>query len=263
MQKFVPIRPAAPNRGQKPLHYLARYQSNRTRIMIWLFFLVAAFQALFASAPWIDVWISSLFWEPAKGFAAARSPVLTVFREAAQKTYFYMAILALCGVLAGSITSTYTGVPRRVWGFIFCLYLIGPALLVNGLLKSFWGRARPADIMEFGGNLSFSPPFEIAAQCQVNCSFVSGEAAGAAAFAISAYVLTRFLRNKALRRIVFGSALTVSVLGALLRTVFGRHFLSDVIFAILLVSLVAVLLSFMFLEHRGRGRTRLKRLGQG
>lgn len=251
MNTLVSYHPIPTAQAFRPVRYFKWIEDHRIQILLWLILMTAALQALFASVPWVDIWVSSQFWQPVEGFAAAKSPVLKQFREFAYKIYILMAVFALFCVLAGIFRPAIFGVPRRVWTFILCLYAVGPALLVNGILKSYWGRARPADITEFGGDLLFSPPFEIAAQCQANCSFVSGEAAGAAAFAISAYLLTRFIRKSTLRWTVFGSALTVAVLGALLRTVFGRHFLSDVIFAVLLVSLMGILLSFLFSGQRG------------
>ncbi|MBO6896555.1 MAG: phosphatase PAP2 family protein [Shimia sp.] len=140
-------------------------------------------------------------------------------------------------------------VPGNVWLFVVGVYVFGPGLLVHRILKAHWGRARPDTTTEFGGDLLFTPPFEIAAQCAANCSFMSGEAAGATAFAISAYAVTRFVRSPVLHHMLFGSALSLAVAGAFLRVVFGRHFLSDVIFSALFVSLIAVGLSF-FLSNR-------------
>jgi len=65
---------------------------------------------------------------------------------------------------------------RRVIFSLLTLAL-GPGLLVNSLLKSHWGRARPIEVSAFGGARSFSPAYIIAQQCSRNCSFVSGDAA--------------------------------------------------------------------------------------
>ena len=42
------------------------------------------------------------------------------------------------------------------------LLLLGPGLLVNVVLKdNSTGRARPSQVLEFGGSHQFSSPFEI------------------------------------------------------------------------------------------------------
>ena len=50
--------------------------------------------------------------------------------------------------------------------------------LINLVLKTFWGRARPNDILQLGGKESFSPWYKYSDACVSNCSFVSGDAAG-------------------------------------------------------------------------------------
>ena len=49
-------------------------------------------------------------------------------------------------------------------------------IIVNVLLKGFWGRARPNDILELGGEENFSAWFQYSDACSTNCSFVSGDA---------------------------------------------------------------------------------------
>lgn len=233
-------------------------QRSRHQALFWLLLMIAGFQAVFASMPWIDLWFSSLFWTADEGFTVASLSGFKLYREFANQAYIALGLLALFGVLLGGTGRSLLHIPQRVWFFVVTLYLIGPAILVNGILKAHWGRARPVDTLEFGGDLLFSPPFEIAAQCASNCSFVSGEAAGATAFAISGFILTRFVKAAIWRNALFGLAFAISVSGAFLRIVFGRHFLSDVIFSVLFVSLVAVVLSFFWVRVRGGRRFRLR-----
>ena len=63
--------------------------------------------------------------------------------------------------------------------FVLATFALGPWLLVNGVLKEFWGRARPRALLEFGGRSTFSPAWWISDRCNRNCSFASGEAASA------------------------------------------------------------------------------------
>ena len=44
------------------------------------------------------------------------------------------------------------------------------------MLKGFWGRARPNDILELGGKDNFSAWFQYSDACNANCTFVSGDA---------------------------------------------------------------------------------------
>lgn len=232
-------------------------RQTRLRALLWLLLMTVAFQALFASLPSLDLWVSSLFWSAGEGFYLAQLDSLKQLRAIGYHTYTAMAVLALIGALMALKHIKLLSIRGSVWLFLVGVYIFGPGLLVHTILKAHWGRARPDTTTEFGGDLLFTPPFEIAAQCAANCSFVSGEAAGATAFAISAYVLTRFVRSPVLRHMLFGSALSLAVAGAFLRVVFGRHFLSDVIFSALFVSLIAIGLSF-FLSHRNGILSRLQ-----
>jgi lipid A 4'-phosphatase len=59
--------------------------------------------------------------------------------------------------------------------FLIATLALGPGLLVNVLLKEYWGRPRPIDVTEFGGQQQFVPWWSTKGECQSNCSFVSGD----------------------------------------------------------------------------------------
>ena len=61
-------------------------------------------------------------------------------------------------------------------------------VFVNLVLKNFWGRARPNDVLELGGKEVFSPWYEMSNACLTNCSFVSGDASVGFSIIISAQV---------------------------------------------------------------------------
>ena len=51
--------------------------------------------------------------------------------------------------------------------------------MANVLLKEHWGRPRPIDVTQFGGNEHFVPWWDPRGDCTSNCSFVSGDVTGA------------------------------------------------------------------------------------
>jgi membrane-associated phospholipid phosphatase len=108
---------------------------------------------------------------------------------------------------------------------------LGPGLVVNTVLKDHWGRARPLQIEQFGGSRAFTPAPLPAAQCARNCSFPSGHAA--LGFSLLAFAL--LLPPGAARRLATAAALGVGVLVGLARIAQGAHFLSDVVYAGLVV----------------------------
>ena len=121
---------------------------------------------------------------------------------------------------------------RRWWAALTLLcavtLVVGPWLLVNEVLKSHVGRARPAQIEAFGRDRSFSPAFVVSDQCQTNCSFVSGDVA--IAVWLFCAVGWAFRRG---RRYWLVAAMVGGAMVGLLRMLVGAHFLSDVLFAIL------------------------------
>lgn len=101
--------------------------------------------------------------------------------------------------------------------------VLGPYLLVNVVLKSVSGRPRPYETDLFAGHLPFVPAGSFSGACQDNCSFVSGEAAGAGWVACLIPLLPAWLRP-----ILGPPIIVVSLVTPALRIAFGGHFLSDV-----------------------------------
>lgn len=135
------------------------------------------------------------------------------------------------------------GRPRRVTGrqlaFLLLLLGLGPGLVVNAGLKAHWGRSRPANLVQFGGDQIFSRAFALSDQG--GRSFPSGHAAAAFYLVAVACVLAPGRGWTAL-------ALGYAVLVGGLRVAAGGHFLSDVLVAPLVVWLVAAALHRLLRE---------------
>ena len=199
--------------------------------------LLAAFACthlVFAVWPVIDLRASALFFDGA-GFPLARSEALHLLRHAIWAGAVVVALGSLAAWVAWIALGSRARVAPRALAYPAALAVLGPGLLVNGLLKEHWGRARPADIREFGGADPFTPPFQMAGPCSGNCSFVSGEGAGAVALALGLGALTTSGRAR------MGLA-AAAVLASALRVATGRHYLSDVVFGAFLMVFAALLL---------------------
>ena len=117
-------------------------------------------------------------------------------------------------------------VPGRAVVFLVATLALAPGLVVNGIFKEHWGRPRPIDVTQFQGADAFVPWWDPRGACPANCSFVSGDAS-AAYWTLAPAALA----PPAWRPFAFGAALTFGTAVGALRTVFGGHFPSDVIFA--------------------------------
>ena len=60
---------------------------------------------------------------------------------------------------------------------IWLSQILAIGVIVNFILKGLWGRARPEDVIQYGGTQTFTPWFQFSDACMNNCSFVSGDAA--------------------------------------------------------------------------------------
>lgn len=210
--------------------------------------LLAAATALFLLVPGIDLWTSRLFYEPGRGFVLAHwAPALFVSDLVPWIARSIAAFLALAALWLFLVKRPLWRFDRKALVFVFAALTLGPGLLVNTVLKDHWGRARPAQIEAFGGPDRFTPAPLPATQCPSNCSFASGHAAlgfGLVAFAF-------LLPAGAWRRRAVVAALAVGALIGLDRIAEGRHFLSDVVFAGLLVYGLTAALFWWIVERDG------------
>lgn len=199
----------------------------------------AALHLVFALFPAIDLRVADLFYVSGGGFVAGEVPGLNLLRRVIWDAAILAAIAGLVVFAASFLPLPWFAKRRRLAAFVLSGFLLGPGLVVNGVLKAFWGRARPSQILEFGGAAQFTPPVQIADQCARNCSFVSGEASGVTMLAIAiGVVLWPGLGPRARMALIPALGVLV-ILGSGLRVAMGGHFLSDVLFAILITTAIA------------------------
>ncbi len=213
---------------------------------------IGVFSLLFLAVPEIDLWFSALFFDEADGFSHVQDPAFGVIRNVFMYGLTLVALLTI-GVLIRSLSiGKRRAVSLNVWWFMVAGFMVGPIGFVNGILKTYWGRARPADVEYFGGDKIFTPPMIITDQCETNCSFVSGEGS-AIATAIIVLAIVLWANMTALwRAISLYLVLPMSLFGIALRIITGRHFLSDTIFGALYCALIIWFFygAFKMIEHR-------------
>ena len=199
---------------------------------------------LFFLVPESDLRAAALFYTPGSGFVLHREPGIELMQLVlAWITGVFVSIcLALLAInnlsylhrLRGGITLR---VPNGSILYLLLTLALGPGLLVNGILKQHWGRARPREVAAFGGDKQFTKAFVLSDQCKTNCSFVSGEAS--LGFFGLAFM---FVAPRRRRKTIVISSLLAGLLIGLVRMGAGAHFLSDVIFAGVFTFLVSCLL---------------------
>lgn len=212
--------------------------AGRTPLIVLsgLIVLVLVFFNLF---PGVDVAVSRLFFVErpcAAGvagvcgsFPLSASPIAGPIREVFQAAPVVLAVLLLLAVIWRLLRSRSLSHPFDRAGLAAVAALIlGAGVLVNLILKEYWGRPRPVATDLFGGPFPFVPAGHITDYCASNCSFVSGEAAGTFWLVALAALAPRRYRMAA-----FAVAFVTASATALLRIAFGGHYLSDVTLAAL------------------------------
>ncbi len=204
---------------------------------------------VFLTWPEIDLAVAGAFWNPETGkFTLARHPVALWFNDFIEHVALVLALFALGGLAYTAWTGwSLLHLRLRHYGFLTLSLLLGPGLIANVLFKNQWGRARPRQIEQFGGDLAFTPPLVIADQCPRNCSFVSGDASMGFALLAVALLIPWARKTWVIAALLFGAFI------GLIRIVQGAHFLSDVIYAGIFVSLTIVVLKMLLLNGRERG----------
>ena len=136
--------------GRKPARDLSM---NRTGLLIALAVAVAV-GLLFGFYPELDLKLSALMYDQARGgFWARVDPALLWVRTL---TSWLIALVAAPAVVAPIIKLILPRrrllVPGRAVVLMLTTLVLAPGLLTNVLLKDEWGRPRPIDVRQFGGD---------------------------------------------------------------------------------------------------------------
>lgn len=201
---------------------------NKFRELNWLIY-----GSIFSSAisvlllmlfPHFDISFSNLFYSYGEGFIYRNNFIVQfLFKSIPILTKSLFALVLLYLVYLVVISKVFN---RKIINSILYVILsisVGPGLLVNHVFKENSGRARPAQIKDFGGNKNFTSVFQYSKECLHNCSFSSGHAAMAYSLTSFAYIFPAFFSRIYCTALFFGSLVGLS------RILMGGHFLSDII----------------------------------
>jgi lipid A 4'-phosphatase len=202
---------------------------------------------VFLSNPDIDLGISALFLDGNGRFIGRRQVLVEQTRDALMWLPYALGGICLTGLLVSRLRRTaWLYLRFSQWVFLALCVAVGPGLIVNVALKEHWGRARPSQIIEYGGSKTFSPPLRPADQCAKNCSFVSGEASSV--FMIF-YAVALIFPHRFAVLIVAGTLAGMAI--GVMRMSQGAHFLSDIVFAGIFMALAAAILHVLLFGARG------------
>lgn len=177
----------------------------------------------------VDVWLSARFYDPKRGWYLRQAVPWRWLYDYGR----YPAIVLAVGsflILLGSVWKTSLARYRRGCAVAVLAVALGPGLVVNGILKPYWGRPRPRHIESFGGTQAFRRWWQPGgAGAGAGRSFPSGHAA--MGFVLVAGIALVAPSRSCVRWGVWIVALLYGSLMGWGRIVQGGHFLSDVVWA--------------------------------
>ncbi len=178
-----------------------------------------------------DLFFSGLFYTNSGNFLLqSYSSFSIIFREIilpALLIYIFILPFLSLFIPIKNIFFGYTFSLREMV-FIWVSGAITLILIINILFKNMWGRARPNDILNFGGDAVFTPWYKLGESCFSNCSFVSGDSSVGFMFVIF-YLITKI-------KAYFYLALFFGISLGVVRIMAGGHFFSDIVFSNIIVT---------------------------
>ncbi len=182
-----------------------------------------------------DLQIQRFFYDAQRGWWLGSHSVF-------QFIYHYgnvPALLLALGGIAGTALSYHKPKYvkwRKIGIFLVLSMVIGPGLIVNTILKDNWGRPRPRNVDEFGGKYRFEEILTMDRSSDGK-SFPCGHATMGYYLFVPWFLLRK--RRSAIAYLSLSTGIVYGLIIGFVRMAQGGHFASDVLWAGVIVYLVA------------------------
>lgn len=227
--------------------------------MKWMLPLIA-FLLIAPFTPFLDLTVSRFFYDP-ETRTFYNNALLRLLFQYGEIFSFATGILVAFFFLASFFMQKLEKW-RRGFLLIGLVLAIGPGLFTNVLFKGYWGRARPKQVIEFGGKHLYQPFWrpDFHSRHDPKKSFPSGHVA-MGFYYLSYYFVGKRYKN----RIWMGLGITLTLfvgVGLMIgRVAQGGHFLSDVLAsAVLMWSVIFLIDKALFTWDVLAGQTLFSRL---
>ncbi|NDF12329.1 MAG: phosphatase PAP2 family protein [Proteobacteria bacterium] len=225
--------------------------SKDINAILALLFIGALLSIPFGLHPRSDIHYSLRVFSPDVGFIYANHPVV-LFIYKAVPVIAALVIISCFVMLAAYALKRFVPsippilVPKTYLAPLFVLLalILGPGAAVHYVAKEFFERPRPREIIEFGGNKKYVAAFHRGTQ--EGKSFVSGHAS--VGFFLAALALVVRRRSHAIA-LYTGGILLGLIIGAG-RIMQGGHFVSDVLFAGILILIINHALHWLLFQKQ-------------
>jgi lipid A 4'-phosphatase len=219
--------------------------------------LLTASVLLFLAWPELDLIVTHYFFDPInQQFPANELPWVKWVYDDTPVINQWLGLLMVSALLLQRIRPGWPVLRVRrsmcAWLLVVC---IGLGFAVDWVLKDHFGRPHPYQTHVFTGDQDFVPAFYYRPLCELNCSFVSGHAAGG--FVWMAWGMWGGRRRR--QGWLLAGVAAGSFIGAA-RIMQGGHFLSDVVFSGWVIWLSMQAIRAVWLRRRWRRRQTLKQV---
>lgn len=203
----------------------------------WILMLLISFFVLLF--PEIDIYISSLFYDQKSGFVSNKEIIVYILYNSIKYilvlVYLFLIGLYIYNKISKRNILNFNG---KKLSYLFLVLIVGSGAIVNLALKENWGRARPYNIEQFGGEKKFTPAFVMSDQ--KGHSFSSGHASAAFVFVAFAMLAKRNRKFWMSLALIYGTSV------GLVRIAVGGHFFSDTIVSFFIMYITTMLLYAIF-----------------
>jgi lipid A 4'-phosphatase len=127
--------------------------------LVWLAAILGVlFALLFSLDPELDLKVARHFYRSDGRFIGSDHGGIDFARRGFQFLYYAAIAITVSGlVITRANARRWLTLGVAQWLFVAVSLGIGPGLVVHGVFKDNWGRARPHDVIEFGGAKAFRP----------------------------------------------------------------------------------------------------------
>lgn len=216
----------------------------KIHLTLGLSFLIL-FSLLFWHYPQLDLTASAYFYHQ-NVFLLHQTHWASWVRNGLEGSVGIFITLSFVGLMIRCWKPQWISISSRVLIFWLFSFILVPGIIVNSLLKSYWNRPRPYEILRFGGDYVYQKVWIIGQHHLSNSSFVCGDCAAAFAF----FCLIPATPHR-YRSWIIALVLCFAGLLGFIRLAQGGHFLSDVLLAYCIDYVVIILLYWaIFRKHK-------------
>ena len=221
---------------------------------LWLLLPVILFAAITPFTPRLDVMISGFFYNADTGFFARNRFFDAIYHYGLYPAWV-VSLTALVGIFASILIKSLRKY-RKDMVFLVLALAVGSGLIANVIFKDHWGRPRPVQVVEFGGDHEFRPYYSpnLTFAVSPTKSFPSGHSTMGFYFFVLCFLGKRHKKHY----LYLAGIVAVSIIGGMLgvtRIAQGGHFFSDVIAAAMIMWYGALIIDRLL--YRGTKHERI------